>query len=98
VQREDERWPRLLAEVKSWAMLPRIFAFSRTSGRESGRPSVRGSIRLAVQEVVLDELEVGVEAEGLVVDVAPLRVGADHERRHAQPVALAVDRGGLTWS
>ena len=45
----------------------------------------------AAQEVVLDELEIRVEAQRLVVDVAALRIRADHERRHAQPVALRVD-------
>jgi hypothetical protein len=43
-----------------------------------------------VQEVVLDELVVGVEGEGLVVDVPLLRVGADHQARHAQAVAVGV--------
>ena len=60
---------------KSRARLPRIFTFSRTSGRESGRPSVCGSSRWPPQEVVLDELQVGVEAQRLVVDVARLAYG-----------------------
>ena len=29
-------------KLKSWRTLPRMAAFSRTSGRESGRPSVAG--------------------------------------------------------
>jgi hypothetical protein len=37
----------------------------------------------ALQEVVLDELHVGVEAERLVVDEALARVGTDDEARHA---------------
>ena len=45
----------------------------------------------AVEEVVLDELGVGVEAEDLVVDVALLGVGADHDPGHAQAEAVAVD-------
>src|SRR6185437_5517791 len=39
-------WPK----SKSWTRLPRIFAFSRTSGRESGRPSVRGLMRRACRK------------------------------------------------
>jgi hypothetical protein len=50
---------------------------------------------LTTEEVVLDELHVGVEAERLVVDVALLRVGADHQPRDAQPVAQGVDLGRL---
>ena len=46
---------------------------------------------LAVEEEVLDELEVRVEAERLVVDVAALRVRADDEPRHADAVAVLVD-------
>ena len=60
----------LWVKSKSFARSPRIGTFSRTVGRGSGRPSVRGSSRCAAEEVVLDELEVRVEAERLVVDVA----------------------------
>jgi hypothetical protein len=46
-----------------------------------------------VQEVVLDELQVRVEAERLVVDEAPARVRADDEPRYAEAVAVLVDVG-----
>ena len=45
----------------------------------------------AVDEVVLDELRVGVEAEDLVVDVALLGVRADHDPGDAEAEAVAVD-------
>jgi hypothetical protein len=75
---------------KSLARLPRPGAFSRTSGRGSGRPRWWGRCAL-VEEAVLDELEVGVLAQDLVVDVAALGIGADHEGRNAEPIALPID-------
>jgi hypothetical protein len=48
---------------------------------------------LLVDSVVIDDFDVGVVAEDLVVDVALLCVGADHECWDAEPVALAVDGG-----
>ena len=81
VERERLGRAGLLVEVEVVGEVAEGLMFSRTSGRESGRPSVRGSRRCPCEEVVLDELEVGVEAEDLVVDVALPGVGADHERR-----------------
>jgi hypothetical protein len=51
---------------------------------------------LTAEEVVLDELEVGVEAEGLVVDEPAAGVGADDDARDPQPVAVAVHGRGET--
>src|SRR5437588_158942 len=45
---------------------------------------------LSAEEVVLDELGVGVEAQRLVIDEPPLRVGANHECRHLQPIPVLV--------
>src|SRR5579859_6250068 len=90
---EDEGGPRLLAEVEvlrqvaeDRAVLPDIW------------PAIRAPVGLRVealagQEVVLDELEVSIERQRLVVDVARLRVGADHDGRYPQSVAEAVDLG-----
>src|SRR5260370_16097479 len=47
---------------------------------------------LAGQEVVLDELQVRVEAQRLMIDIAGARVRTDHEAGHAEPVSLAVHR------
>src|SRR5262245_6580232 len=46
---------------------------------------------LTAEEVVLDELVVGVEAQRLVIDSPVLGVWTDHERRHAQAVAVLID-------
>ena len=70
MQRQEERRPRLLVKLKSFARSPRIFAFSRTVGPRVGAAVGRRVEPRAVEEVVLDELEVGVEAQRLVVDVA----------------------------
>jgi hypothetical protein len=45
----------------------------------------------AAEEVVLDELQVRIEAQRLVVDVPPPRVRADHEGRDPHAVAGDVD-------
>ncbi len=61
------------------------------------RPRVGPPVRRRVEpqtaeEVVLDELGVGVEAQDLVVDEAAPRVRRDQERGHPQAVAVLVDR------
>ena len=48
----------------------------------------------AAEEIVLDELQVGVAAEGLVVDEPFFRVRGDHDGRHPQAVAVLVHRRG----
>jgi hypothetical protein len=45
---------------------------------------------LATEEVVFDELVVGVEAECLVVDVAAPGVGADHQSGDAESVTVLI--------
>ncbi len=77
---------------KSFRRSPRIETFSRTSGRGSGRPSVLGSMRDPCQEVILDELHVGVEAERLMVDVALARKWADDQSGNAQAIAVVIHR------
>ncbi len=59
-------------------------------------PRVGAAVGLGVQpgpaqEVVLDELEVGVAAVHLVIDEAAPRVGRDDQGRDAQAVAVLVD-------
>src|SRR5262249_57507740 len=48
----------------------------------------------AAEEVILDELQVGVAAERLVVDEAPPGVRGDDDPRDPQAVAVLVDRRG----
>ena len=43
---------------------------------------------LAAEEVVFDQFQVSVERQGLMIDVALLRIRADHQARHAQAVAV----------
>src|SRR5919201_2000412 len=55
-------------------------------------PAVRARVQaLAEQEVVLDELVVAVMAEDLGIDIAALRVGADHDPRHPDPIAVPIN-------
>ena len=82
---------------KSWTMLP------RTRRPRARRAGVGSTVGLGVEpgpaeEVVLDELEIGVARERLVVDVAPLRVGRDDHGGTRSAVAVLVDRGGHTLS
>src|SRR4051794_37191250 len=91
VLRKEQGLSRLLMEVEvtgevaeDLSVLPDV------------RPAVGAAVGLrveplAVDEVVLDELEVRVEAEGLVVDEPAPRKRADHESRHAKPVPAVID-------
>jgi len=55
---------------------------------------VRGGIKpLASEKHVLDELQVGVEAQHLVVDEVPAGIRTDHQPRHAQSATVLVDDG-----
>src|SRR5437762_12521143 len=88
---EDQRLPWLLPEVE----VPRQVAEDGRPLPYVGpriRPPVRPRIEPpALQEVVLDELDVRVEAKRLVVDQPAACVGADHQTGNAQPVAVLVD-------
>ncbi len=48
---------------------------------------------LSVEEVVFDELEVSIEGQHLVVDVARSGVGADDEGGYSKAVAVLIDGG-----
>jgi len=79
---QQQRGARRLAEVevaRQVTQLGRCFAHVRA---RIGTPVGGGIEAPAAQEVVLDELRVRVEAERLVVDVAALGVGADHQSRN----------------
>src|SRR5205085_8534366 len=68
VRRQEERAPRLLPEVEVLDEIAEDLRVLADVGA-TVRPPVGLRVDApSVQEVVLDELEVGVEAEGLVVD------------------------------
>src|SRR5579862_1953872 len=91
MEREDQRRPRLPGEVEvAHEVTEDGLALADVGPRVGPAVGLRVEA-LTAEEIVLDELEVGVEAERLVVDVAAAGVGADHEGRNAQAVALAVD-------
>ena len=69
----------------------RARAASRARGPRVGTAVGRGIEALPTEEAVLDELQVGVEAQRLVVDHALLRVRTDEEARHAEAVTVLVD-------
>src|SRR5579875_233531 len=72
MDREDQRRPGLLVEVEVFDQVAQLGGVLAYVGARVG-PSVGGRVEaLAVQEVVFDELDVGVEAERLVVDEALL--------------------------
>src|SRR5207245_11029158 len=86
MQREEHRRPRGLGEVEVREEVPQDPGALANVG-PGVRPPVGPRVEaLAAQEVVLDELQVRVEREDLVIDVASLRVGADHDPRHAEAV------------
>src|SRR5439155_10805228 len=93
MHRQQEGRPRRLAEVE----VGREVAEDRDAfahvGSWVGTPVGAWVQPLAAEEVVLDELHVGVEAQGLVVDVTVFGVGTDNDGRNAQSVTVLVDTG-----
>src|SRR5206468_1868648 len=84
VQGKEERAPRPLPEVEVLDEVAEdLFVLADVGAAVWAAVGLRVEAAPA-EEVVLDELEVRVEAQRLVVDVAPPGVGADHEPRHAQ--------------
>src|SRR5579862_4941808 len=85
------RWAsRSLAEVEVFdeiAEKRNVFAHRRSRIGSAVGSRVES---LPVQEVVLDELVVRVEAERLMVDIAPLCVRTDDDARNAQTIAIHV--------
>src|SRR2546421_8560636 len=87
---EDHRWQRGLVEVEvvdQVAQLGSVFADGRA---RVGAAIVAGIDPLSFKKVVLNELDVGVKAQSLVVDVTLLGVRADHECRHSQSVTIRI--------
>src|SRR5580765_3076721 len=75
VERQQDRWPRFLIEVEVAREIP-----EHARVLPHARPRVGPAVGLrveprAAEEVVLDELGVSIEAEHLVIDVAPPREG-----------------------
>src|SRR5436309_15694127 len=88
---QNERWARPLREVEvARERAEDRFVLADVGARIRAAVGARVDA-LATEEVVLDELDVGVEAERLMVDEALASVGADHEAGDAKPVAVAVD-------
>src|SRR5579884_3660351 len=90
---QDHRWSRRLGEVEvlsqvaeHWRGLAHVWTRVRTTVGPRIEP-------LAVEEVVLDEPQVGVVAQRLVIEVPVLGVGADHQPRYPDPQAELVDAG-----
>ena len=90
---EDQRRTRGLVEIEiqqQVTQLSRIF----THVRPGVRSAVRGWIdALAAQEEILYELDIGILAQGLVVDEAFSGVGTDHQARYAQTITVLVHLG-----
>src|SRR5947209_6509753 len=89
--RKDYRRPRWLSEIKvlhQVAKLRGVFPYTRPG---IGPPICLRVNPLATEEKVFDELQVGVEAQGLVVDQALLGIGANNQSRYAKTIAVLVD-------
>lgn len=75
---------------KSFTRSPKIGAFSRTLGAGVGS-AVSGGIKpLPVQEDIFNELQIGVVAEILMVDVPRLSVGTDDEPGDSNAVPIDI--------
>lgn len=86
VYRQHQRRSGYLGEVEvvdQVAKLGHVFPHVRTGVRPSVSLRVKS---LTMQEIVLDKLEIGVEAQRLVVDITAFRVRTDDKSRHADTV------------
>src|SRR5262249_752541 len=83
-------WSRVVVEGEVGGQVAEDLLVLAHVGSGVGPPVCRRVEALAVEEVVFDELVVGVEAQGLVVDVTLLGVGADDDAGDAKPVAVGV--------
>src|SRR5437667_5452341 len=91
MDREQERPARALAEIEFGDEVPELGSALPDVGARVG-PAVGARVEPGpAQENVLDELEVRVEREHLVVDVAAPSVRRDEEAGNPDAVALAVD-------
>ena len=89
--RQQHRRSRRLREVEVGGEVAEDPPRSRARRARVGPAVGLGVEAPAAEEVVFDELRVRVEAQRLMIDVAALGVRADHDARHAQPVAVLVD-------
>jgi hypothetical protein len=84
-------------ESRAWQLVEEVEVFSEVTelghglahGRSRVGPTVGGGVETGTaKEVVFDELEVRVVAQGLVLDEPLLGVRRDDERGSSQPVAV----------
>src|SRR5581483_10071468 len=93
VGRENQGRTRRLSEIEvlqQVAELRESLADIRARVWAAIGPGVKA---LATEEIVFDELDVGIKAQYLVINVSLLGIGADHETGYPQAVAIFVD----TW-
>jgi len=88
---ENHRPSWLLVEVEITDEVSKYRRVLAHSGPRVRAPVGRRVESLPSDEVVLDELRVGVETQGLVVDVAPARIRRDDHCWDPEAVSLAID-------
>src|SRR5438876_346135 len=91
--RVDRQWlrsPGSLGEVEIGAQVAQHRGVLTHAGSRIRTPVGARIEALATQEVILDELDIGIEAQLLVVDVAMLGLGADHDAWYTEAVAVRV--------
>src|SRR4249920_1265543 len=92
---QDERWHRRLGEVELVREVTELRGVLPHGRPRVGPPVGQRVEPLAAQESILDQLEIGVERQRLVIDVAATRPRADHDARHTDAVAVLIDLDGL---
>src|SRR5438128_1284375 len=93
IRGENHRLARLLRKVEVLREVAEPARVLAHVGSRIGPPVRFGIDALASEEVILDELEISIEAQRLVVDVALLGVRADDDAGDAQSVAVRVNAG-----
>ena len=89
--RKEDGFRGLLAEVEVVHEVAKLGAVLADVRARVGA-TIRGGIKaLPLEENVFDELHVGVVAQGLVIDVPLLCVGADDDSGNPRSVAVLID-------
>src|SRR5450432_1996030 len=84
VHRQRDGCPRCLSEIEIAEQIAEDGNVLAHIGTWIG-PTITAWIdALTAEEIVFDELVIGVETEGLMIDVPLARIGADHNAGHAK--------------
>src|SRR5437660_10236744 len=87
---QDQGGQRLAIEVKLIDQITKLRNIFPHGGTGIGPPVSFWIDPHSTQEIVLNELQVSIEAQHLVIDVPAFSIGRNQQSRHAKTVAILV--------